>query len=172
MLRAQPADSRRESALRTSHTPAPLRAKSADSGREIALRYASPRPSVGRPLVRGLAPRCASPRQSHGYGPSSVPDLASLPATPPPLESPSGRPHQHIVSAKGGGVRYSQRRIRPFANGEDSTFALRSKSGYGLGQTSRRAPASRTAFFRAVLRGFSAVLHGQAEIAAAFPPWC
>ena len=104
-------------------------------------------------MVRGLAPRCASPRQSHVYGPSSVPDLASLPATPPPLESPSGRPHQNIVSAKGGGVRYSQRRIRPFANGEDSTFALRSKSGYGLGQASRRAPASRTAFYSAHRHG-------------------
>ena len=59
-------------------TPAPLRAKSADSGREIALRYASPRPSFGRPSVRGSAPRCASPRQSHGYGPRL------RPASPPP----------------------------------------------------------------------------------------
>ncbi len=142
----------------------------------------SPRPPDGRPSVRGSAPRCLT-RQSHGSGPSSQPSFTSLPAAPPPLEPPSRRPLQNIESAKGGDARCPQRRIRPYADGEDSTPALRSRSEYRFSRANGRTPASRTAFcsaslhgsflarsIRAVLRGLCAMLHGQAEIAAAFPP--
>ena len=127
----------RESAVSLPTTPAPLRATRQDSRGEMPSSVLARRSALGN----GLCPsQFLLTPQSHGSGTIFQPSFTSLPATSPPLEPLSGRPHQNIVLANGEDARNSQRLIRPFANGEDSTLEFHIKSEYRFSRASRWAP--------------------------------